>query len=155
VDYRLKLPHAGAAELRKEALAHARLWTKPVRSIEKTDLARNPPAPFLAPSRDEAICKFIPRKIGGSTPKFFCVFEGGQVLKVKSGLDAEIHAEVAASRLLHALGAGTNHLYYLKTLRCFGCPREPEALLRCLSSEAAAVRRDCERSYGEVTATGE
>jgi hypothetical protein len=155
VDYRLKLPPAGAAELRKEALAHARLWMKPERPIEKTDLAHNPPAPFLARSRDEAICKFIPRKIGGTTPKFFCAFEGGQVLKVKYGRDAEIHAEVAASRLLHAMGAGANHMYYLKTLRCFGCPREPEALLRCLSSESADVRHDCERSYGEVTAAGE
>jgi hypothetical protein len=155
VDYRLKLPPAGAAELRKEALAHARLWTKPERPIEKTDLAHNPPAPFLARSRDEAICKFIPRKISGSTPKFFCVFDGGQVLKVKYGHDAEIHAEVAASRLLHALGAGANHMYYLKTLRCFGCPREPEVVLRCLSSKSADIRRDCARAYGEVSPGGE
>src|SRR5262245_52274359 len=35
VDYRLKLPPAGAAELRKEALAHARLWTKPERPIQQ------------------------------------------------------------------------------------------------------------------------
>jgi hypothetical protein len=155
VDYRLKLPPSGAAELRQQALAHARLFTKPERPIEKAGLARNPRAPFLAPSRDEAVCKFIPRKIGGTTPKFFCVFDGGQVLKVKYGRDAEIHSEVAASRLLHALGAGANHMYYLKRLRCFGCPREPEGLLRCLSNESATVRRDCERIYGEVTAAGE
>jgi hypothetical protein len=155
VDYRLKLPSAGAAELRKDALAHARLWTKPERRIQKIDLAHNPPAAFLAPSRDEAVCKFIVKEIAGSTPKFFCVFDGGQVLKVKYGRDAEIHAEVAASRLLHALGAGANHMYYLKTLRCFGCPREPEALLRCVSSKSADVRRDCGRAYGEVSAAGE
>jgi hypothetical protein len=155
VDYRLKLPPAEAAELRKEALAHARLWTKPERPIEKTDLAHNPPASFLARSRDQAFCKFIPRQIGGTTPKFFCVFDGGLVLKVKYGRDAEIHTEVAASRLLHALGAGANHMYYLKTLRCFGCPRDPEALLRCISSKSADVRRDCERAYGEVSAAGE
>jgi hypothetical protein len=155
VDYRLKLPPAEAAQLRKEALAHARLWTKPERPIEKSDLARNPPAPFLGPSRDQAFCKFVPRPIGGSTAKFFCVFDGGQVLKVKYGRDAEIHAEVAASRLLHALGAGANHMYYLKTLRCFGCPRDPEALLRCVSNKSADVRRDCERAYGEVSAAGE
>jgi phosphoserine phosphatase len=155
VDYRVKLPPSAAAELRQEALAHARLFTKPETPIEKASFAHNPPAPFLAPRRDEAVCKFIPRKVGGTTPKFFCVFEGGRVLKVKYGRDAEIHAEVAASRLLHALGAGANHMYYLKTLRCFGCPREPERLLRCLSSESADVRRDCERVYGDVTAAGE
>jgi hypothetical protein len=76
-------------------------------------------------------------------------------MKVKYGQDAEIHTEVAATRLLRAVGAGANEVYYLKRLRCFGCPREPDALLRCASNRSASVRRECEPLYGEVSPSGE
>ena len=69
---------------------------------------------------EELICKFRPGRTSGSTPKFECVFEGGEVLKVKYGRNPEIHTEVAATRLLRALGAGADRMYLV----------EPAALLR-------------------------
>ena len=83
------------------------------------------------------------------------MFAGGEVLKVKYGRNPEIHTEVAATRLLRALGAGADSMYLMKRLRCFGCPKDPEVMLRCISSPFEEVLRQCESAYGERTTTGE
>ena len=49
----------------------------------------------------------------------------GEVVKVKYGHTGEIHAELAASRLLAALGFGADRMYLVPRLRCFGCVRTP------------------------------
>jgi hypothetical protein len=146
----LKMPDRTAGHLRREALARAKLWREPL----DMDLGENPPGPGGFSSSDEIACKFHPRKSSGATAKFECIFEGGEVLKVKYGRNPELHTEVAASRLLEALGAGADRMYLVKTLRCFGCPEEPHALLSCISSPLEEVRRVCQPRYGEVTAEG-
>jgi hypothetical protein len=83
------------------------------------------------------------------------VFPGGEVLKVKYGRNPEIHTEVAATRLLKALGAGADSMYLLNRVRCFGCPKDPEVILSCISSPLEEVRRQCTPIYGETTPTGE
>jgi hypothetical protein len=70
-------------------------------------------------------CRFAPSEPSGTTPKFDCVFEGGDAVKVKYGHDAEIHAEVAASALLRLLGYGADEVTIVQRLRCYGCPRHP------------------------------
>ena len=70
-------------------------------------------------------CRFAPSEPSGTTPKFDCVFEGGDTVKVKYGHDAEIHAEVAASALLRLLGYGADDVTMVQRLRCYGCPRHP------------------------------
>ena len=81
-------------------------------------------------------------------------FEGGEVLKVKYGRDPEVHTEVAATRLLEAVGAGADRMYLMKTVRCFGCPEEPQELLNCISSPIEEVRRACQPRYGEIAPDG-
>lgn len=110
---------------------------------------RNPAGPGSFDAGQPLVCRFLLRKTGGHTPKFYCVFRDGEVLKVKYGQNPEIHAEVAASRLLLALGAGADRMYLVRKLRCFGCPENPQDLLGCISSPSKAVRRACQPLYGE------
>jgi hypothetical protein len=152
-DDTLKLPRESAEQLRRDALVRALVWLKPEEPLEAADLRHNPRDLFGG--AEEVACKFHPGKIGGSTPKFECVFAGGEVLKVKYGRNPEIHTEVAATRLLRALGAGADSMYLMKRVRCFGCPQDPVVMLRCISSRFEEVRRQCEPAYGERTPTGE
>lgn len=154
-NHELKLPAEEADELRDDALARAKLWRDPLVPIAEMDLRSNPPGPGSFATSDEVVCKFIPDKSTGRTPKFECVLEGGEVLKVKYGRNPEVHTEVAASRLLEALGAGADRMYLVKTVRCFGCPEDPHALLRCISSPVEEVRRKCQPLYGKTSPTGE
>jgi hypothetical protein len=75
------------------------------------------------PPLDE--CRYLPDVPSGTTPKFDCVFPGGETLKVKYGGDPELHAEVAASRVLIALGYGADEMRFVERIRCYGCPRLP------------------------------
>ena len=70
-------------------------------------------------------CRFAPSEPSGTTPKFDCVFEGGDTVKVKYGHDAEIHGEVAATALLRLLGYGADAVSIVPRIRCYGCPRHP------------------------------
>ena len=70
-------------------------------------------------------CFFLPSDLSGTTPKFDCVFAGGDTVKVKYGHDAEIHGEAAATALLTLLGYGADTITIIPRLRCYGCPRHP------------------------------
>jgi hypothetical protein len=139
------------AAARNEALARAALWQEPAVPIEEADLGAEPAGGW---SGGEAACTFKPRLIRGSTPKFYCEFDSGEVLKVKYGTDAERRTEVAATRLMAALGAGADRVYRLRRLHCRGCPSDPVGLLRCLSSPFAAARRQCAPRFGLVERDG-
>ena len=82
-DDTLKLPRDTAEQLRQDALARALVWLEPEEPLEAVDLRHNP-RDFFADA-EEVACKFHPQKTSGSTPKFECVFAGGEVLKVKYG----------------------------------------------------------------------
>ena len=72
--------------------------------------------------------------MGGSTPKFDCELPNGDKVKVKYGRDnAEIYAEVAASRLLNTLGFPADRMYVVKSVRCYGCPEDPHVGMQCLN----------------------
>ena len=88
---------------------------------------------------DEVICRFKAQGVGGSTPKFDCELPSGEKVKVKYGPDnTEVYTEVAASRLLSALGFPADKMYVVERVRCFGCPKDPFAALQCFNEEATA-----------------
>jgi hypothetical protein len=151
---RPKISRERAGELRREALARASVWRTPP-PLEQIDLLRNPKGPGSFAAEDPLVCKFHLDESTGSTPKFKCVFAGGEVLKVKYGRNPEVHTEVAASRLLEALGAGADRVYLVDTLRCFGCPEDPDALIRCLSSPFEDFKRRCAAEFGRSTPEGD
>jgi hypothetical protein len=78
-------------------------------------------------------CRFNPKVVAGTTPKFHCDLAGGETLKVKYGYgNPELNAEVAATRLLTALGFFADHMFAVRRVRCAGCPSFPFQSLRCL-----------------------
>jgi hypothetical protein len=90
------------------------------------------------------VCKFLPRPHSGTTPKFDCILRGGEVIKVKYDRNGETEAELAATRLLTALGFGADRMYLVPRLRCHGCPRNPfrtYQVLELLRFDAAYTRR--------------
>lgn len=70
-------------------------------------------------------CRFVPDPPRGTTSKFTCVLPDGERIKVKYGWTGEIQAEVAASRLLARLGFGSDDMFLVPRVRCYGCPRLP------------------------------
>ena len=73
---------------------------------------------------DEIECRFLDTPVSGTTAKFDCTRSDGSRIRVKYGSD-EIHAEVAATHLLAALGFGADDVAMVRRVRCHGCPRWP------------------------------
>jgi hypothetical protein len=122
------------AALRGQALEAARVWQAPPAAIGSAGLARNPPGPQGFADDNEVTCRFSTRRVGGTTPKFYCTLPSGEVVKVKYGAgNAELHAEVAATRLLATLGFSADQMFVVKRVRCFGCPVMPFQSLRCIA----------------------
>jgi hypothetical protein len=109
--------------------------------VSSAALGQNPAGGFSADV--EISCRFLLQKVGGTTPKFNCELPGGEVVKVKYGdSNAELHAEVAATRLLAALGFGADRMFVVRAVNCAGCPPIPFTVLRCLAEtglESACV----------------
>jgi len=151
-DDAFELPRADAPRLRREALARAILWRRPPEGAVLARL-REQPDDFFG-QKDSLACKFLPGETSGATRKFECVFENGELLKVKYGANPEVHTEVAATRLMQALGAGADRMYFVGRLRCFGCPKDPHAMLTCISSPFREHRRECAPFHGVRKTSG-
>jgi hypothetical protein len=114
--------------------------TGPEAAAERRDALRR--ATFIVPSRFQHLrdslpadlrsnglpeCRLAPSDLSGTTPKFDCVFAGGETIKVKYGNESEIHGEAAATALLRLLGYASDVVTIVPRLRCYGCPRHPFA----------------------------
>src|SRR3954465_9800736 len=117
-----------STSFRNDALRRAQVWKEPATATEQVKLDRNPEGPGSF-SEDQVVdCRFKPDPVGGSTPKFNCELPDGDVVKIKYGQrNAEVYTEVAATRLLAALGFPTDRMYVVKRVRCAGCPADPFA----------------------------
>lgn len=73
---------------------------------------------------DEIDCRFLDTPVSGTTPKFDCVLNDGRRIRAKYG-SRELHAEVATTHLLSALGFGADDVSMARRVRCYGCPRWP------------------------------
>ena len=124
-DAHWTVPEDRAQAILDDALVRAQVWREPPESIASVDFSRNPGDPDPLPRAASLSCKFQPRPSTGTTPKFDCILPGGDIIKVKYGRNPELHAEVAASRLLAALGFGADRMYFVPQVRCFGCPYSP------------------------------
>ena len=121
------------ADQRAAALRAAQVWAPPAIGSDKLDLRANPPGPGAWNPEDTIECRLVVKPMGGTTPKFDCELGDGDVVRVKYGRgNAELYAEVAATRLLAALGFGADRMYVVKQVRCAGCTEFPFHALRCL-----------------------
>jgi hypothetical protein len=108
------------SDRRAEALSRARLW-EPV-PVERMDVRAGPDDPRSFPFLSTVDCRYQDRALRGHSLKFACELAGGDSVKVKvGGSNGEVFAEVAASRLLWALGFGADHMYPVRVV-CRGCP---------------------------------
>jgi hypothetical protein len=127
---------------RNAALRAARVWEAPPIPIGRANLGDNPPGDGGYPRDSEVECKFVVEPVGGTTPKFNCELRPGDVAKVKYGKgNPEVFAEVAATRLLRALGFGADDMYLVKAVKCRGCPPFPFPALKCL--QETGMRTPC------------
>jgi hypothetical protein len=107
----------------------------PDSSASAWSLELPPGHPLTAP---QPACRFLADAVTGTSAKFECVLDGGEVIKVKYGRNAEIHAEAAATRLLALLGYPADRVAIAPRLRCHGCPRFPFLTMKLLSLASAA-----------------
>lgn len=114
---------ARAHQFREAALRAAEVFAPT--DVSSAALDRNPPDPSGSLSQPIVRCRFVAGEAKGTTPKFRCLLPDGEVIKVKYGGTGEIPAELAATRLLTALGFGADRMYLIPRLRCYGCPRFP------------------------------
>jgi hypothetical protein len=121
---------AEAMAARDDALRRARVWAPPAIPVAHANLSDNPAGTFRPD--DVVECVFTTEQVGGTTPKFYCRLADGRELKVKyGGSNPELPAEVAATRLLAALGFGADRMFVVRAVRCAGCPPFPFRALRC------------------------
>jgi hypothetical protein len=105
---------------RLDAIRRAAVWTPTDVATMNIRTGRGGPGSFEANALVE--CVYVEKDLSGSTPKFTCALPTGEQLKVKYGAaNGEVYAEVAATRLLWALGYGADDVYPVR-VRCQGCP---------------------------------
>jgi hypothetical protein len=136
-------------------LRRAQVWRGV--EVESRDLLAGPSGEGAFPFDAEVACDYSNSPLSGGTPKFDCDLGAGDVVKVKYGRgNGEVYAEVAASRLLWALGFGADRMYPVR-VTCRRCPIEPwwwrtEARVDVKRYPFAAVER---RLPGKTIETGD
>jgi hypothetical protein len=108
---------------RRNAIARAQVWMPT--DVPSMDLRAGPQGKTAFAPFATVACDYVDNAPNGSSAKFDCTLAPGEVVKVKYGKDnVEVYAEVAATRLLWALGFGTDR-WYPVTVICHGCPVDP------------------------------
>lgn len=130
-----------ANDLRRDAIERARVWTPT--NVRSMNLRRGPSVRDAFAPNALVDCQYVEREMSGGTPKFTCRLPSGEEVKVKYGRDnGEVYAEVAATRLLWALGFGADYMYPVR-VRCRGCPSDDEKTpaMPVRMFDAAAIER--------------
>jgi hypothetical protein len=111
-------------EQRAEAIRHATVWT--ATDVRAMNLKTGPRGADAFTRGQTVTCTFVPKKHGrGSTLKFDCAMPSGREIKVRyGGTNGEVYAQVAATRLLWALGFAANRMYPVRVV-CRGCAPNP------------------------------
>lgn len=123
-----------SAEQRAAALRSAKVWQQAATPIAKANLKINPVVAGAFADTDTVECRLVLEPMSGTTPKFDCEREGGDVIRVKYGRgNPELYSEVATTRLLAALGFGADRVFLVKQVHCAGCTPYPFQRLRCLA----------------------
>jgi hypothetical protein len=101
----------------------AQVWT-PTR-VAEMDIRMGPNGRHAFKLDQLVECQYTPSERSGSSKKFNCTLEDGEVVKVRYGADnAEVEGSVLATRLLWALGFGADAAYPVRVL-CHGCSDDP------------------------------
>jgi hypothetical protein len=112
---------------RQQVMERANVW----RALDTSslDIVKGPVSPASQRIPAQVACTFVypDKPLSGMTPKFQCDLGKDDVVKVKYGeKNGEVYAEVAASRLLWALGFQSDVMYPAR-VTCRNCPDDPFA----------------------------
>ncbi len=110
---------------REGLLSRSKVFVTDAADIASLDLARSPRDPKPIDPQTAVACAYKPDGITGTTTKFDCELQDGTEVKVKYGSLPEPRAEIAATRLLAALGFATDHVSWVNRLTCEGCNISP------------------------------
>ena len=114
-------PRPTAAE-RLADIARAQVWKRT--DVRAMDLRAGPQGKGAVAPFATVTCDYVDRKMGG-TPKFTCALAPDDDVKIKYGAaNPEVYGVVAASRLLWALGFGSDRWYPVSVV-CHHCPDDP------------------------------
>lgn len=109
--------------LRLQAIARAQVWTPT--DVPSNDIRTGPQFKGAFAPDAEITCDYVDKRPDGKSRKFLCEVAPGDEVKIKYGTgNGEVHAEVAATRLLWALGFPTDAMYPIRVV-CRGCPADP------------------------------
>lgn len=114
-----------SVEERAQVMERANVWRS--MNTSSLNIIRGPVLPASQRIPAQVSCNFIfpDKPLTGMTPKFLCDLGKDDVVKVKYGeKNGEVYAEVAASRLLWALGFQADVMYPTK-VTCRFCPDDP------------------------------
>ena len=110
-------------QARLSAIRRAQVW-RPTQ-VSSMDIWMGPQDKKAFAANATVDCDYVKRKTSGHSPKFECAIATSDEVKVKYGqANAEVYGEVAATRLLWALGFGADHMYPV-TVVCRDCPADP------------------------------
>jgi hypothetical protein len=132
---------------REEILVRARVFLPEAPPIASLDLSRTPgDTPPIDPNTVLS-CAYVPKPTTGTTAKFDCRLENGEIVKVKYGGSRERQGEIAATHLLAALGFGADRVTFVHRVRCYGCPISPFKTRRVLEEFFATRLLDLMLDY--------
>jgi len=126
-SHRAVVPRVVSGAERLDAIARAQVWHEPSLGAAAGSLP-------VGSVIDELSCRFVLKRLNGTTPKFNCIVDNGEEVRIKYGKGAEIPAEAAATRLLRALGFAADEITLVHHLRCYGCPLEPFTTSKAVQS---------------------
>ncbi|MEO8678608.1 MAG: hypothetical protein ABI665_06160 [Vicinamibacterales bacterium] len=112
-------------EERQLLLQRAHVW-QPI-ATSSLNLAAGPDLPAAMRIGQLTMCTFVfpDKPLTGNTPKFLCEIRKGDAAKVKyDAKNGEVYGEVAATRLLWALGFKSD-VMVPTLISCRGCPPDP------------------------------
>jgi hypothetical protein len=141
-------------EARMVAIRRAQVWK--ATNVSSMDLVAGPQDKGAFARGQTVTCEFKEKEVNGRSPKFTCELSGDDQVKVKYGKEnGEVYGEVAATRLLWALGFGADRMYPVRVV-CRKCPPNPAAGTKNKQPEVtfdpAAIERDME---GEALETAD
>lgn len=129
-------------ESRESLIRRAKVWLPT--DLASKNLLTGPTGPGSFAPGATVTCEYLDKDMSGASPKFACRLPDGDELKVKyGGTNGEVYGEVAASRLLWALGFGADRMYSVRVI-CRGCPEQIGGILRTNGDrivDPAAVER--------------
>jgi hypothetical protein len=137
---------------RKATIARAQVWSPG--AIGTRDIKAGATESNGFAFHQTVTCDYLPKQLSGASPKFACLIGKDDEVKVKfGGTNAEVYAEVAATRLLWALGFAADRMYPVRVI-CRGCPQTFAGIARenneSLFDPATIERKLPAREFGEA-----